>query len=347
LALVGIVLQLSSLNLATSAMALFIKGMANISPQQTWDGNSLPDQTVSALGDRFTAIEPEYSNFIDPKNIRRMSRIIKMGVGAAAIALRQAKVTIPDAIITGTGYGCLEDTGIFLTKMIELKEEALNPTPFIQSTHNTIGSQIALLLQCQGYNQTYAHGAFSFESALLDASIQSEEDRSKNILLGGIDEITNVSHSIQKRFGMFRSVSNGEGSAFFLLAGNNDNAIACIDSVETLYKPDSVELENHFRALENNYDLILLGIGNKEPDKILQTLSEKVFPSASLAYFKHLSGEYPVASAFGLWLAASILNTQVTPKSVVLNTKHQSVKRVLIVNRYFGTHYSTISMSVC
>ena len=148
-------------------MSLFIHGIGNISPQKTWDADLLPDEINKPASDRFYAIEPDYAQFIDAKSIRRMSRIIKLGMGAATIALRQANIKVPDAIITGTGYGCLEDTGTFLAKMIENHEVALNPTPFIQSTHNTIGSQIALLLQCQGYNQTYAHGAFSFESVLI------------------------------------------------------------------------------------------------------------------------------------------------------------------------------------
>ena len=61
-------------------------------------------------------------------------------------------------------------------KMVDSNESALNPTPFIQSTHNTIGSQIALLLQCQGYNQTYTQRAFSFENVLLDAILELKEN---------------------------------------------------------------------------------------------------------------------------------------------------------------------------
>lgn len=321
--------------------------MGNISPQKTWDAHALPNEIVSATSDRFTAIEPEYAQFIDSKNIRRMSRIIKLGVSAATIALRGAKVSIPDSIITGTGYGCLEDTGTFLAKMIENNEEALNPTPFIQSTHNTIGSQIALLLQCQGYNQTYAHGAFSFENALLDALIQSEEDSLKNILLGGIDEITTTSHTIQKRFGMFRKTVNGEGAAFFVVNGMRENSIACIDSVETLYKPKSGDVEAHLKSPGKEYDLVLLGINPDENPEDLKTNCPLLFPSASIACFKHLSGENPVASSFGVWLAATILKTQAVPNSIVLKAGKLPIKKILVVNRYFGTHYSTISMSSC
>ena len=323
-------------------MSLFIHGIGNISPQNTWDAALLPNEINKPTSDRFHAIEPDYAQFIDSKSIRRMSRIIKLGMGAATIALRQANVKVPDAIITGTGYGCLEDTGTFLTKMIENNEVALNPTPFIQSTHNTIGSQIALLLQCQGYNQTYAHGAFSFESALLDALIQSEEDPAKNILIGGIDEITDVSHAIQNRFNLFRDFPNGEGSSFLVVNGREENASARINSVATFYKPESGLLEDYVKALEGPVDLVLIGG--------IDEISKKVkshFHNSSIAYFKHLSGEFPVASAFAVSVAAGILKNQVVPQSLGTPSAKGRIKNILILNQYFGTHYTAITMSAC
>src|SRR5688572_30199929 len=134
-------------------MQVYIKGTGNISPQHTWGENLLLSSPLSYSGNRLGCIEPDYGQYIDLKHIRRMSRIIKMGVASAAMALQEAGISRPDGIITATGYGCLDDTAVFLNKMTELNEQALNPTPFIQSTHNTVGSQIALLLQCQGYNQ--------------------------------------------------------------------------------------------------------------------------------------------------------------------------------------------------
>ena len=101
-----------------------------------------------------------------------MSRIVKMGVFAALSCLRNAEVEIPDAIIAGTGLGCLEDTEKFLGSMYTSEEKLLNPTPFIQSTHNTVAGAIALAIKCHGYNATYTHRGFSFESALIDALMQ-------------------------------------------------------------------------------------------------------------------------------------------------------------------------------
>lgn len=326
-------------------MALFMKGMGNISPQNTWSERTLPKEVIEAQADRLTAIEPDYAKFIDAKNIRRMSRIIKFGVSAATIALREAGLSAPDAIITGTGYGCLEDTGTFLSKMIENKEQALNPTPFIQSTHNTIGSQIALLLQCQGYNQTYAHGAFSFESALLDALIQSEDNVNRNLLVGGVDEITDVSHAIQRRFGMFRKTVNGEGAAFFVVNGAPENSIACVDSVTTWYKPTVGEIDTFLKSLEKKYDMVLLGTNQKDDSDAWRVRCGQHFPV--VAGFKHLCGEYPVATSFGIWLAATILSSQVVPESILLSGHAGSLKNILVLNQYFGTHYSAISMSAC
>ena len=137
-----------------------------------------------------SACEPDYKAVIaNPTLRRRMSRIIKMGV---ACGLECMGATVPEeigAIITATGLGCLTDTEKFLNAMIDNGERMLNPTPFIQSTFNTIGAQIALLCRIQAYNMTYVHRGLSFESALLDAMMRIAEGDNK-VLVGAVDEIT-------------------------------------------------------------------------------------------------------------------------------------------------------------
>ena len=147
---------------------------------------------------------------------RRMSRIVKMGV---ACGLKCAEGLAPetiDGIITATGLGCLADTEKFMESIVVNNERLLNPTPFIQSTFNTIGGQIALLRGIHSYNVTYVHRGLSFESALIDAAMQVAEGR-RNILLGAVDEITPSSADIQRRLGMTREYELGEGANFFLL----------------------------------------------------------------------------------------------------------------------------------
>ena len=110
---------------------------------------------------KLNCVEPNYGDFFDNRTLRRMNRIIKLGATSAFMALKDANITQPDAIIVGTGFGCLEDTSMFLTKMINNKEELLNPTPFIFSTHNSISGILGILLQSIGYNNTFSHRNFA------------------------------------------------------------------------------------------------------------------------------------------------------------------------------------------
>ncbi len=351
-------------------MAMYIKGMGCISPQKTWDDSPLLSQPFLNEGDKLTCYEPDYAKYIEPKVLRRMSRIIKMGVTAGMMALKQAGLDVPNGIITGTAYGCLDDTGIFLNKMIENSEQALNPTPFIQSTHNTIGSQIALLLQCQGYNQTYTQGAFSFENALLDARLELTDFPSQSLLVGAVDEITAVSHAILRRFDIYRDdiinlnlftanqngTLHGEGAAYFVLSGfRAPTDRVCLEAIKMVYNPTYDDLRDEILSFLNrnglgadDIDFILVGkSGDKKRDVNTELISTSYFASSSVGVFKHLSGEYPTASAFALWLSAKIMAENHIPDVVVVRNEYRPMKRLLILNSYFGRHHSLILLREC
>jgi 3-oxoacyl-[acyl-carrier-protein] synthase II len=351
-------------------MTVYIHGMGAVSPQQIWNEEGHLSSPNDYSGVRLSCIEPDYAQYIDPKFLRRMSRILKMGVAASAMALHEAGVKIPDGIVTGTGYGCLEDTESFLRKMIELREQALNPTPFIQSTHNTIGSQIALLLTCQGYNQTYTHEGFSFESALLDAMMALKENPDQIFLTGGIDEITDTSHKIQERFGIFRKTFassldlfnpslkgtvHGEGAFYFALSGKKGKeTYASIDSMTTFFNPTDEQLITGIRefiqsaslSLED-IDLVLIGkCGDADLDQATEDISKQSFGSVPIGLFKHLSGEYPTTSGFALWLGARIIQAQQIPPTV-LSKSICPLRNVLIYNPYFRYYHSLILLQSC
>ena len=211
-------------------MKIYIRSTAAISPQKTFGQGPFLAEPESYPTHRLQTIEPDYTKLIDAKLLRRMSRIIKMGVTTAAACLQEAGENNPGAIITGTAYGCLEDTAVFLTDIIQRNEEMLTPTAFIQSTHNTVGAQIALMLKCHNYNNTFVHDGVSFESALLDAILLMKEKEAENVLVGSIDELTDNSYAVLNRLGLYKRnmVSSldlyssyskgtlaGEGAAFF------------------------------------------------------------------------------------------------------------------------------------
>lgn len=349
---------------------MYIRAASNISPQNTFGNQSFLTELAEYTGDKLTCIEPDYKTLIDPKLIRRMSRIIKMGVASGIDCLQQAGIPVPDAIITGTAHGCLENTNTFLSKMVQQNEETLAPTAFIQSTHNTISAQIALLLQCHNYNNTFVNGGASFENALLDAMMLLYEGETANVLVGGIDEITTHSHTILKRMGLYRRqpVSNfellntpgkgtmaGEGAAFFMLSREaSDNDWAKINGVSSFYKPRNTaeikqQIGNFLSAQSisiDDVDLVLTGNnGDLKNDAVYEQLQQHDFADVPAINYKALCGEYPTSSAFAMWLAAHEIKNGVC--SFVSERIQVPLKKVLIYNHYQNIHHSLILLSAC
>ncbi len=171
----------------------------------------------------------QYSDAWDLKSLvpdanmrRRMSKIVKMGVATGLHCLAQAQISVPDSIITATAYGCLTDSEKFLLSALQTNEQVLPPTPFIQSTFNTIGSHIAILTGCHGYNMTFVDRERSFTDALIDAALEIADGK-HTVLLGYADELTPTLHNILQRMPHKAKHLPCEDSAWFFLLSDEKN----------------------------------------------------------------------------------------------------------------------------
>ena len=144
----------------------------------------------------------EIRNYVKPLEARRMGKIMKSSLLSSLKAMEQAGIEKPDAIITATALGCLENSELLLNQLQEEGEVMLKPTYFMQSTHNTIGSGIAIFTKCHGYNVTYTHGKDSLEWALRDARMLLKSGKAKNVLVGLHDETTPLYRSLMQRIGI-------------------------------------------------------------------------------------------------------------------------------------------------
>lgn len=164
---------------------------------------------------------------------RRMSRVVKSGVAAGIESLLEfgdrAQI---DAVVTATGLGCIADSEKFLDGLIAGDETMLNPTPFIQSTFNTVGAQIALLRGLHCYNTTYAHRWTSFENALTDAALRIGAGWSQAVLVGAFDETTPSVEKVLQRLRVAREGAWGESAVFFVLTAEKfDCSVAAITEI--------------------------------------------------------------------------------------------------------------------
>lgn len=144
----------------------------------------------------------EIRNYVKPLAARRMGRIMKASLITSLKALEQAGVDVPDAIITGTAYGCMDNTEKMLRQIDEEGEETISPTLFMQSTHNTIGSNIAIRLKCHGYNSTYSQRSASLQWAMKDAELLLRSGKCKTVLVGCHDEATPSLNAALEMIGM-------------------------------------------------------------------------------------------------------------------------------------------------
>ncbi|MCQ2184065.1 MAG: beta-ketoacyl-[acyl-carrier-protein] synthase family protein [Bacteroidales bacterium] len=139
--------------------------------------------------------------FISPMESRRMGKLMKAALLASLKALQSAGLQTPDAIISATSRGMLELSQQFMDNIDEGGEELLSPTLFMQSTHNTLGSAVAIRTRCHGYNTTYSQGEESELWALRDAERLIRSSRADSVLVGIFDESTPAFDSFSQRTG--------------------------------------------------------------------------------------------------------------------------------------------------
>ncbi len=347
---------------------IYINGIGAVAPQETLDPDHFLDEVIADV-DKFLQIKkPNYRDYINPKALRRMSKIVRMGMVSAKTAMVDAKTEQPGAIVTGTGMGCQRDTEIFLNTLLDNKETMVNPSAFIQSTHNTISAQIALVLGNTNHNLAYVHRTFSFENALMDVMMLINRNEADNILVGGIDEVTEESWLIKTRLDYFKRspVNNlkllddrqpgalaGESAAFFILSSQkSENTYARLGGTDTFFTSLGDEgiknrivsfLEKHDLA-PDEIDLALLGYnGDPEFDRIYKNVAEPLFEKNMIAYYKHLCGEHDTSSAFATWIAVRILKTGKVPDVILKNGKSKKpVKNILIYNHFRNIYHSLI-----
>lgn len=295
-----------------------------------------------------SACEPDYKGIITNATLRRrMSRIVKMGVACGLECIDGMTSENIQGIITATGLGCLADTEKFLSTLIENEERMLNPTPFIQSTFNTIGAQIALFRQIHAYNMTYVHRGLSFESALLDAMLKIWEG-ADNILVGAIDEMTDTSYAIQQRLGLLKGMQAGEGAQFFLLSREaGEHPLAEIIGIDTFAGQQTAEeLKTRISCfLQRNglkaQDIHWLMTGKSAEKETAckgnaiyeELLNSSLFSSSIHLGFKHECGEYPTASAYAVWKAVKEAQQCDRTTNILIYNHHHSINHSLILIR--------------
>lgn len=337
---------------------VYLISSASISAQHTYNEADFLHPVLTSDDGKLFVTDPDYTRYISPVAIRRMSRMLKRGITAGMRCLEDAGIKTPDGIIIGTSHGSVTDMELFLHDMINLQETALNPTTFIQSTYNSVNGWLAMLSKCSGYNQTFVHRGFSLELCLLDARMMLDESSDKmHLLVGGFDELTNEYYSIRCKIDYFKANPSrstdllghrdtigsvgGEGAHFFTLSNEPGNAACALHGLEMLHTPTDAELTLAIEDLLSrnglsmqDLDVVLSGAnGDSRTDHLAQQVSTLAAERTTVATFKQLSGEYDTASGFALWLADYMFRRQLIPAEVIVRKGSPgNIRNIMICN---------------
>ena len=339
---------------------LYIQKTAQISPQETILHKDV-DTINAAVNGKLLAKEPLYP-FIPAGILRRMGKSVKMGVGAALTIIEKDEL---NGIIIGTANGGMNDCMKFLQQIVDYEEGMLSPGNFVQGVPNAIASQIGLLTNNKGYNNTHVHEGLAFENALMDAAMQLAENKNNSYLVGAVDEISDFYHNIEILKGNFntdnilakdfytnkqKGTIAGEGAALFVVNNQQEGSIAKLIGIDTFNNTDHEYLRKRLLDFKTKYlenaslDLIISGEnGDERYDNYYATMEFTVGKDIPVAHFKHLCAEYSTANSYSFWLACQLFQNQEVPAHL-LKTKNQpkQINRILIYNTYFGVQQSII-----
>lgn len=285
-----------------SDIRVYIKAATQISMQQPLS-EAWMTAPVEHTEPYVRSLDPNFRDWLNPLESRRMGKILKRALVTAQKVMHDSGVQQPDAVITGTGLGCIENTELFLDQLCREGEEMLKPTYFMQSTHNTISSLISIHDHLHGYNTTYSHKSVSFDSALLDAFTQLRLGDIQTALVTGNDEMTPSYFSILQRAGYVGQpgqVAAGEASVAMMLTTDPTDALCEVEEV-------SMSVRGVQQPLAPA-DLLVLGTnGVPQNDQLYREVAQQM-PGVETFEYKRLFGESYTVSGLGVYAAAHLLS---------------------------------------
>jgi 3-oxoacyl-[acyl-carrier-protein] synthase-1/3-oxoacyl-[acyl-carrier-protein] synthase II len=258
----------------------------------------------------------ELSNKLPTREVRRLKRLSRLALVLAMEACQTSRLSqTPSAIFFGTSWGPLSETYDFLTKLYESDEQFTSPAEFVGSVHNAPAGQVAMMLKATGPNITTTGGDYSFEQALLAASL-IVPTKDEIVLVMGADEHHRIlSPLFDKSVRISSNPSDGGGVLimrktekasglriklmFFENSGNNPSIVQSL--VHNLGESNQIR---------SKYGAVFAGMPAGERKNCEEQVSE--FISAAdvngpIVDFRKFTGEFGSATAAAAALAVRLV----------------------------------------
>ncbi len=270
----------------------------NVRPQIKTVHSAKGDIEVPAL----LADTSRISDFIPEKALRRNDHYTRLALLGCFLALEDAGLGDTAGrnrmgIIVATGLGSTCNTLDF-ENIVDGNNAVCSPTRFSNSVHNAAAAHISIFLNACGPNLSINQFDMSLPSAIMAACCWLREGRTETVLVGGVDEFSNVMayylHNCRAKDGR-TYLPAGEGCAFFVLTARPEKARygyirdAGVGNAETgkIPVPDEAAVVCEQESYQKNREACERHLAKNQP----------------VASFSHLYGNIPVGMGFDLAIA--------------------------------------------
>jgi 3-oxoacyl-(acyl-carrier-protein) synthase len=158
------------------------------------------------------------SGLMEGLDTRRLSRVCRLSVAAALLAVRDAGegAAAPLGLVVGTELGDLRSTREFVDGYRARGPAGLSALLFPSTVMNTMAAATTIALEARGISLTINAPGIPGELAVARAAAAIGEGRAERLLAGGVDELDPCVAEMLGKMGV-DTARRGEGAAFLML----------------------------------------------------------------------------------------------------------------------------------
>jgi 3-oxoacyl-(acyl-carrier-protein) synthase len=264
----------------------------------------------------------QISNRLPARELRRLKRLPRLALILAMEALQGSGLSqTPCSLFFGTSWGPLSETYNFLTKLYESNEQFTSPAEFIGSVHNASAGQVAMRLQATGPNITTTGGNYSFEQALLAASLITHDSDDLVLVLGADEHHQVLSPLFDRSVRIGSNPSDGGGALLMRKTEKRSGLRITLNFFENCSNNASVVQSLVHRLggsgeIRSKYGAVFAGMPAGERancEKQVRKITSAVNFNCPMIDFRKFTGEFGSATAAAAALAVSFVRNGKIP----------------------------------
>jgi 3-oxoacyl-[acyl-carrier-protein] synthase II len=214
-----------------------------------------PRGGAGAVAGAALAVDPPLGRGLPPLASRRMSPQSKLTVAAARLALEDAGAELPaepdpgTAVVLATAFGAASFTERLLDQVLDEGPESMSPFLFTECVANAAAAQVAIHCRATGPNLTICQREAGALTALGRGAGEVARGAARRALVGAVEEITPLLHSVLGAFGALAAARDGVPAAARPFDRRRNGVIAASGAAVLLVETDEAAAARGARPL--------------------------------------------------------------------------------------------------